>query len=88
MELDLGNVVDTVTVMLPIPAPRPYSYAVPQGMQLAPGDFVQVPLGPRLVAAVVWDEPDDEQAVDPKKLRTGRIQIRLPTPRTGNEKIC
>ena len=83
MELDLGNVVDTVTVMLPIPAPRPYSYAVPQGMQLAPGDFVQVPLGPRLVAAVVWDESDDEQAVDPKKLRP--VESKFDCPRLAPE---
>ncbi|MEL6702583.1 MAG: hypothetical protein AAFO58_13030, partial [Pseudomonadota bacterium] len=38
-----------VDVLLPIPADRPYSYAVPEGMLVAPGDFVQVPLGPRLV---------------------------------------
>ena len=67
MELDLGDDKETVSVLLPIPAERPYSYAVPEGMHLAPGDFVQVPLGPRKVAAVVWDADGDE--LDPKKLR-------------------
>ena len=38
---------------MPIPAARPYSYTVPPGMELAPGDYVQVPLGPRKVAAIV-----------------------------------
>jgi primosomal protein N' (replication factor Y) len=36
-------------------------------MDLKPGDYVQVPLGNREVAAVVWDEQDNQ--VDPKKLR-------------------
>ncbi len=72
MELDLGDALVVVSVLLPIPALCPYSYGVPQGMAVAPGDFVQVPLGPRKVAAVVWgDSPDEDDAkpVDPKKLR-------------------
>ena len=56
-----------VSVLLPIPADRAYSYSVPEGMQLAPGDIVQVPLGPRKVAAAIWDGAAD--AVDPAKLR-------------------
>ena len=53
--------------MLPIPTDEPYSYSVPEGMVLQPGDYVQVPLGSRQVAAVVWDA--QENTVDPKKLR-------------------
>lgn len=56
----------TVCVLLPIPAPKAYSYGVPEGMTLAPGDIVQVPLGLRQVAGVVWD---GEDSVDPAKLR-------------------
>ncbi len=56
-----------VPVLLPIPTERPYSYRAPDDMQLAPGDIVQVPLGPRLVAAVVWDGNTDD--VDANKLR-------------------
>ena len=31
-------------------------YAVPAGLALAPGDIVRVPLGPREVTGVVWDD--------------------------------
>jgi primosomal protein N' (replication factor Y) len=59
----------TVPVLVPMPAPRPYSYAVPEGMAVEPGSVVQVPLGPRQVIGVVWDGGDDGDGVDPKKLR-------------------
>ena len=39
----------TVPVLVPMPAPRAYSYAVPEGMAVEPGSVVQVPLGPRQV---------------------------------------
>lgn len=58
----------TVPVLVPMPAPRPYSYAVPEGIAVEPGSVVQVPLGPRQVIGVVWDS-GDEGEVDPKKLR-------------------
>lgn len=54
-------------VLVPMPAERAYSYAVPDGMQVVPGSIVRVPLGPREVAGIVWDGP--VEAVDPKKLR-------------------
>jgi primosomal protein N' (replication factor Y) len=57
----------TAQIMLPIPAGRTYTYAVPDGMELAPGDIVQAPLGPRIVAGVVWD--GESLPVDPAKLR-------------------
>jgi primosomal protein N' (replication factor Y) len=56
-----------VPVMVPMPAERPYSYSVPEGMEVEPGSIVRVPLGPREVAGIVWDTPTDR--VDPKKLR-------------------
>ncbi|MEL7271891.1 MAG: primosomal protein N' [Pseudomonadota bacterium] len=68
----------TVQVMLPIPADGPYSYGVPEGMVLAPGDFVQVPLGPRKVAAVVWDSHSADRLVDAKKLRD--VELRFDCP--------
>lgn len=57
-----------VPVLVPMPAPGPYSYAVPEEMTVAPGSIVQVPLGPRKVVGVVWDG-EDEGKVDPGKLR-------------------
>jgi primosomal protein N' (replication factor Y) len=65
-----------VSVLLPIPAGGSYSYAVPDGMEIRPGDLVQVPLGPRLVAAAVWDGPAGE--VDPAKLR--QVEQRFDCP--------
>lgn len=57
-----------VPVLVPMPAPKAYSYAVPEGMVVEPGSIVQVPLGPRQVLGVVWDGAEDD-AVDPKKLK-------------------
>ncbi len=66
----------TVAILLPIPTERPYTYGVPEGMVLAPGDHVQVPLGPRKVAAVVWDGKVDE--VNPKKLKAVEQKFDCP----------
>jgi primosomal protein N' (replication factor Y) (superfamily II helicase) len=43
-----------VDVLVPVALNQTYSYRVPRGMALAPGDVVCVPLGPREVVAVVW----------------------------------
>jgi primosomal protein N' (replication factor Y) len=43
-----------VDVLAPLALDQPYSYRVPEGMELAPGDVVSVPLGAREVTAVVW----------------------------------
>ncbi|MDF1610084.1 primosomal protein N' [Hoeflea sp. YIM 152468] len=56
-----------VPVLIPMPAERAYSYALPQGTDAAPGQIVQVPLGPRLVPGVVWDGSAD--VISPGKLR-------------------
>jgi len=56
-----------VPVLVPMPAPGPYSYGVPAGMAPVPGAIVAVPLGPRLVPGVVWDGAAG--AVDRRKLR-------------------
>ena len=56
-----------VPVLVPMPAGAPYTYAVPEGMTVVPGSIVRVPLGPRLVAGIVWD--GEGGTVDPRKLR-------------------
>src|SRR5258707_2881764 len=45
-----------VDVLVPVALNQTYSYRVPRGMELKPGDVVCVPLGPREVIAVVWAE--------------------------------
>lgn len=54
-------------VLVPMPAERPYTYAVPAGMRVVPGSIVRVPLGPRQVAGIVWDGA--VETVDARKLR-------------------
>jgi len=56
-----------VPVLVPMPAERPYTYAVPAGMHVEPGSIVRVPLGPRQVAGIVWDSACE--TVDARKLR-------------------
>ncbi len=65
---DPPSLVRSVPVLVPMPAPGPYSYSVPEDMVVEPGSVVQVPLGPRQVIGVVWDDGDASK-VDPKKLR-------------------
>src|SRR5664279_1572651 len=43
-----------VDVLVPVALDQAYSYRVPRGVDLAPGDVVCVPLGPREVVGVVW----------------------------------
>jgi primosomal protein N' (replication factor Y) len=42
-------------VLLPVAIEQSYSYAVPGGLAVAPGDFVEVPLGTRMTHGVVWE---------------------------------
>ena len=60
---------DVVAVMVPLPTDGPYSYLVGEGMRVEAGSIVKVPLGPRTVIGVVWDDEGSE-TVDPKKLRS------------------
>jgi primosomal protein N' (replication factor Y) len=52
-----------VDVQVPVAVDHAYSYRVPSGMEVRPGDVVTVPLGPREVIAVVWAE---NPAPDPR----------------------
>jgi primosomal protein N' (replication factor Y) len=49
----------TISILLPLAVDKPYTYRVPVGMELAPGDIVRVPLGPREMIGAVWDDPVD-----------------------------
>ena len=44
-----------VDVLVPVALDQAYSYRVPPGLALAPGDVVRVPLGPRETVGIVWD---------------------------------
>jgi primosomal protein N' (replication factor Y) len=61
------NVDACVSVLVPYPVDKAYDYAVPEGEDLQPGDYVIVPLGGREISAVVWGEPAGD--VNPKKIK-------------------
>jgi primosomal protein N' (replication factor Y) len=70
----------TVPVLLPVALDQTYDYLPQPDMQLAPGDFVIVPLGPQSRIGIVWDKPvgDSGKSVSAKKLKS--IVARLDTP--------
>jgi len=43
-----------VDVLVPVALDQAYSYRVPPGLDLKPGDIVNVPLGARSATGVVW----------------------------------
>lgn len=63
----------TVEVLLPMPVDRPYTYLVPEGMQLQRGSLVSVYVQRRKVTGVVWMAP---HSLDPslQKLRLKTVE--------------
>ncbi|MFO1089071.1 MAG: primosomal protein N' [Hyphomicrobiales bacterium] len=58
----------TVEVLLPYALEGPYTYLVPDDLDVAEGDYVRVPLGPRHVIGVVWGSgrpPPDKAKLRP-----------------------
>lgn len=61
-----------VDVLVPVALNQTYSYRVPDGVELNPGDVVSVPLGPRDVTAVVWaDNPNPDPRLHNRLKETG-----------------
>jgi primosomal protein N' (replication factor Y) (superfamily II helicase) len=46
---------ETVEVLLPVALERTYTYRIPFGEELSPGDVVRVPLAGRDTVGVVWE---------------------------------
>lgn len=69
-----------VRVLLPLPFPEPFDYGAPAGLDLPPGSYVEVPLGPRRVFGVVWGEGDPAApgAVPDAKLKPVLRRFDLP----------
>ncbi|MDP8995788.1 MAG: primosomal protein N', partial [Pseudomonadota bacterium] len=51
----MQNPLRVAEVLLPLALGQAYTYVIPEGMVLAAGDFVEVPLGTRNYYACVWD---------------------------------
>ena len=72
-----------VDVLVPVALDRAYSYRVPEGLDLAPGDIVSVPLGAREATGVVWAEnPKPDIRLDN---RLKDIEAKLDVPRLKPE---
>lgn len=61
---------ERVKVLLPLPLGAAYDYLVPDGDAVpGPGTLVRVPLGPREVTGVVWDDDADGGDTTPEPTR-------------------
>jgi len=69
-----------VQVLLPLALPVTYSYLAAAGMDLVPGHYVRVPLGPRQVVGVVWSTDEDSQAPEISRDRLKYVAERYETP--------
>ncbi|WP_119167140.1 primosomal protein N' [Algihabitans albus] len=65
-------------VLLPLPLSGAFSYSVPPGLELSPGDIVTVPLGRRDVVGVAWDSAPEEDGVPVGKLKPVVARLDLP----------
>ena len=68
-----------VEVLVPVALDHTYSYGVPDGLELEPGDLVGVPLGASDTLGVVWTK---DPAFDPRldnrlKLELVRHAVRI-----------
>ncbi len=64
-----------VGVLLPLPLDGAYDYRVPEGLALAAGDMVMVPLGGRNVVGVVWGPAVGDVAEAKLKEVAGRLDV-------------
>jgi primosomal protein N' (replication factor Y) len=67
---------DRVAVLLPLPLTGAYDYRVADGMALASGDFVEVPLAARTLTGVVWGP--GHGAIAEAKLKPVRFRLAAP----------
>jgi primosomal protein N' (replication factor Y) len=71
-----------VDVLVPVALDQTYSYRVPRGMELQPGDVIGVPLGPREVLAVVWAENANPDPRLHNRLKDVTEKLEVPPLRT------
>ena len=81
MAQDLANCAEglpnRVSVVLPLPLPGPFDYAVPDGLILDHGDYVRVPFGRIESFGVVWAAGGQDQVADE---RLKPVTERLDSP--------
>ncbi|MGE5780376.1 MAG: primosomal protein N', partial [Hyphomicrobiales bacterium] len=67
-----------VDVLVPVALDQAYSYRVPEGLELAPGDLVTVPLGARLATGVAWADNTSPNPRLDNRMRDVEAKLDLP----------
>jgi primosomal protein N' (replication factor Y) (superfamily II helicase) len=67
-----------VDVLVPVALDRAYSYRVPAALELAEGDIVTVPLGPRETTGVVWTENANPNPLLDNRLKDIEAKLEFP----------
>lgn len=75
-------------ILIPVAIDRPYSYRIPDGMELAPGDVVAVPLGPRTVLGAVWRLHDTAGGVAHNRLKDVAYRYEGPAVPHQVRRLC
>ena len=65
-------------VLLPLPLPGPYDYALPEGVSARRGTLVRAPLGGRELTGVVWGKAEGNVAPDKLRSAVPLGDARLP----------
>src|ERR1700742_4884472 len=78
-ESDSNNAMATriVDVLVPVALDQAYTYRVPAGIDVSPGDVVAVPLGARECIGVVWGEGTARPGVH-NRLKDIDLKIEVP----------
>lgn len=74
------------TVLVPYPVDRAYDYGVPEGLSVAHGDYVIVPLGARNVIGVVWGDGSGDD-IKPGKLKEIVSKYDMPPMNAAQRKF-
>ena len=66
-----------ISVMVPYKIDEPFQYFALQELDLAPGDFVSIPLGRKIIIGVVW-EKSPKKTVEVIKLKNVKEKLDMP----------
>ncbi len=61
MALAMPDSAKTAEILLPLALPGTYTYAIPNGLTVECGDYVEVPLGTRTYVGCIWEAPGKPQ---------------------------
>jgi len=76
-----------VDVLMPVAVDQVYSYRVPEGLDLAPGDVVTAQLGARATSGVVWAENDTPNPRFDNRLKDIDAKLDIPPLRSELRKF-